>query len=141
VAPCPEVHETGPMHDSYGNVQSDSGLRAHGLGLVVHWTGPMQASYGNAQSDPGLVAHGPGPVVHRTGPIPPHSAKFWHLFCKEGPITMIHFGAIKGPHGTLLHHTSIPRASLHSNTLPQRILMILARSEPCSYVVLHIHPL
>jgi hypothetical protein len=62
-------------------------------------------------------------------------------FCKEGPTTMIHFGAIKGPHGTLLHHTSIPRASLHSNTLPQRILMILARSEPCSYVVLHIHPL
>jgi hypothetical protein len=77
MAPCQEVHQTGPMHDSYGNGQSDPGLGAHGPGPVVHRTDPMHASYRNAQSDPGLEAHGPGPVVH-------HSARFWHLFARKG---------------------------------------------------------
>jgi hypothetical protein len=48
------------------------------------------------------------------------------------------FRATKRPYGDLLQYTSIPRASLHSDTLPQHNHVILARFERRCCAVLDI---
>jgi hypothetical protein len=46
------------------------------------------------------------------------------------------FGILKGPHGALLPRPSIPRASLHSDTVPQHIQAIIVTFEGIFRVVL-----
>ena len=47
----------------------------------------------------------------------PTGSQFLAYFCKEGATVIRSFGAIKAPHGDLLQHTSISRASQHFDTL------------------------